>query len=136
MKILNHESGLKGICGDNDARNIEMRAKKGDKQAKLAFEMCAYRIKKYIGAYMVVLKKVDAILFTWGLWENYSALRESVCEGLENLGIALHKPTNDNPGNALVDLSQPNTKIQVLQIPTDGELEIALQAKEIVEKLK
>ncbi|GAA8271049.1 acetate kinase [Helicobacter pylori] len=49
MKILNHESGLKGICGDNDARNIEMRAKKGDKQAKLAFEMCAYRIKKYWG---------------------------------------------------------------------------------------
>ncbi|MCQ2615482.1 hypothetical protein JT140_08170, partial [Helicobacter pylori] len=54
--LLNHESGLKGICGDNDARNIEMRAKKGDKQARLAFEMCAYRIKKYIGAYMVVLK--------------------------------------------------------------------------------
>ncbi|GAA7300137.1 acetate kinase [Helicobacter pylori] len=136
MKILNHESGLKGICGDNDARNIEMRAKKGDKEAKLAFEMCAYRIKKYIGAYMVVLKKVDAIIFTGGLGENYSALRESVCEGLENLGIALHKPTNDNPGNALVNLSQPDAKIQVLRIPTDEELEIALQAKEIVEKLK
>lgn len=67
MKILNHESGLKGICGDNDARNIEMRAKKGDKQARLAFEMCAYRIKKHIGAYMVVLKKVDAIIFTGGI---------------------------------------------------------------------
>ncbi len=103
MKILNYESGLKGICGDNDARNIEMRAKKGDKQAKLAFEMCAYRIKKHIGAYMAVLKKVDAILFTGGLGENYSALRESVCEGLENLGIALHKPTNDNLGNELVN---------------------------------
>ncbi|MFP6272305.1 acetate kinase [Helicobacter pylori] len=136
MKILNHESGLKGICGDNDARNIEMRAKKGDKQAKLAFEMCAYRIKKHIGAYMAVLKKVDAIIFTGGLGENYSALRESVCEGLENLGIALHKPTNDNPGNALVDLSQPNTKVQILRIPTDEELEIALQTKEMVEKIK
>ncbi|WP_024112821.1 acetate kinase [Helicobacter pylori] len=136
MKILNHESGLKGICGDNDARNIEMRAKKGDRETKLAFEMCAYRIKKYIGAYMAVLKKVDAILFTGGLRENYSALRESVCEGLENLGIALHKPTNDNPGNALVNLSQPDAKVQVLRIPTDEELEIALQAKEIVEKLK
>ncbi|WQT42898.1 acetate kinase [Helicobacter pylori] len=114
--------------------NIEMRAKKGDKQAKLAFEMCAYLIKKYIGAYMAVLKKVDAILFTGGLGENYSALRESVCEGLEDLGIALCKPTNDNLGNGLVDLSQPNTKIQVLRIPTDEELEIALQTKKVLEK--
>ncbi len=136
MKILNHESGLKGICGDNDARNIEARKEKGDKEAKLAFEMCAYRIKKDVGAYMAVLKKVDAIIFTGGLGENYSALRESVCEGLENLGIALHKPTNDNPGNGIVNLSQPDTKVQVLRIPTDEELEIALQAKEIVEKLK
>ncbi len=136
MKILNYESGLKSICGDNDARNIEMRAKKGDKEARLAFEMCAYRIKKHIGAYMVVLKKVDAIIFTGGLGENYSALRESVCEGLENLGIALHKPTNDNPGNALVNLSQPDTKVQILQIPTDEELEIALQTKKVLEKIK
>ncbi len=136
MKILNHESGLKGICGDNDARNIEARKEKGDKQAKLAFEMCAYRIKKHIGAYMVALGRVDAIIFTGGLGENYSALRERVCEGLENLGIALHKPTNDNPGNGLVDLSQPDAKVKVLRISTDEELEIALQAKEIVEKLK
>ncbi|WP_231217632.1 phosphate acetyltransferase [Helicobacter pylori] len=136
MKILNHESCLKGICGDNDARNIEARKEKGDKQAKLAFEMCAYRVKKHIGAYMVALGRVDAIIFTGGLGENYSALRESVCEGLENLGIALNKPTNDNPGNGLVDLSQPDSKVKVLRIPTDEELEIALQAKEIVEKLK
>ncbi|WP_414600181.1 acetate/propionate family kinase [Helicobacter pylori] len=136
MKILNHESGLKGICGDNDARNIEARKEKGDKQAKLAFEMCAYRVKKHVGAYMVALGRVDAIIFTGGLGENYSALRERVCEGLENLGIALHKPTNDNPGNGLVDLSQPDAKVKVLRIPTDEELEIALQAKEIVEKLK
>ncbi|EKE85908.1 acetokinase family protein [Helicobacter pylori R036d] len=115
-------------------RNIEARKEKGDKQAKLAFEMCAYCIKKYIGAYMVVLKKVDAILFTGGLGENYSALRESVCEGLENLGIALHKPTNDNTGNGLVDLSQPDSKVKVLRIPTDEELEIALQTKKVLEK--
>lgn len=115
-------------------RNIEARKEKGDKEARLAFEMCAYRIKKYIGAYMVALGRVDAILFTVGMGENYPALRESVCEGLENLGIALHKPTNDNPDNALVNLSQPNTKIQVLRIPTDEELEIALQAKKVLEK--
>lgn len=115
-------------------RNIEARKEKGDKEAKLTFEMCAYRIKKYIGAYMAVLKKVDAIIFTGGLGENYPALRESVCERLENLGIALNKPTNDNPGNGLVDLSQPNTKIQVLRIPTDEELEIALQTKKVLEK--
>ncbi|WQT41460.1 hypothetical protein KVD53_04570 [Helicobacter pylori] len=108
----------------------------GDKQAKLAFEMCAYRIKKHVGAYMVALGRVDAIIFTGGLGENYSALRESVCEGLEDLGIALHKPTNDNPGNGLVDLSQPDSKVKVLRIPTDEELEIALQAKEIAKKLK
>ncbi|WP_231213319.1 phosphate acyltransferase [Helicobacter pylori] len=108
----------------------------GDKQAKLAFEMCAYRIKKHIGAYMVVLKKVDAIIFTGGLGENYSALRESVCEGLENLGIALNKPTNDNPGNGLVNLSQPDAKVQILRIPTDEELEIALQTKKVLETIE
>ncbi|WP_240658423.1 phosphate acyltransferase [Helicobacter pylori] len=106
----------------------------GDKQAKLAFEMCAYRIKKHIGAYMVALGRVDAIIFTGGMGENYSALRESVCEGLENLGIALCKPTNDNPGNGLVDLSQPDAKVKVLRIPTDEELEIALQTKKVLEK--
>lgn len=113
-------------------RNIEARKEKGDKEAKLAFEMCAYRIKKYIGAYMAVLKKVDAILFTGGLGENY--LGESVCEGLENLGIALCKPTNDNPGSGLVNLSQPDAKVQILRIPTDEELEIALQTKKVLEK--
>ncbi|WP_164862914.1 hypothetical protein [Helicobacter pylori] len=69
-----------------------------------------------------------------GLGENYSALRESVCEGLENLGIALCKPTNDNPGNGLVDLSQLDSKVKVLRIPTDEELEIALQTKKVLEK--
>ncbi|WQV22778.1 acetate kinase [Helicobacter pylori] len=115
-------------------RNIEARKEKGDKEAKPAFEMCVYRIKKYIGAYMVALWRVDAILFTGGLGENYSALRESVCEGLENLGIALCKPTNDNPGNGLVDLSQPDSKVKVLRISTDEELEIALQTKKVLEK--
>ncbi|PDW74568.1 hypothetical protein BB421_07425 [Helicobacter pylori] len=57
-----------------------------------------------------------------------------MCEGLENLGIALCKPTNDNPGSGLVDLSQPNTKVQILRIPTDEELEIALQTKKVLEK--
>ncbi len=106
----------------------------GDKEAKLAFEMCAYRVKKHIGAYMVALGRVDAIIFTGGLGENYSALRKSVCEGLENLGIALNKPTNDNPGNGLVNLSQPDSKVKVLLIPTDEELEIALQTKKVLEK--
>ncbi len=115
-------------------RNIEARKEKGDKKVKLAFEMCAYRIKKHIGAYMVALGRVDAIIFTGGLGENYPALRESVCEGLENLGIALCKPTNDNPGNGLVDLSQPDAKVKVLRIPTDEELEIALQTKKVLEK--
>ncbi len=76
---------------------------------------------------------MDAIIFTGGLGENYSALRERVCEGLENLGIALHKPTNDNPGNGLVDLSQSDAKVKVLRIPTDEELEIALQTKKVLE---
>ncbi|AFH99603.1 phosphotransacetylase [Helicobacter pylori Shi169] len=89
-------------------------------------------------AYKAVQRSAKAVAIgpILGLGENYSALRESVCEGLEDLGIALHKPTNDNPGNGLVDLSQPNAKVKVLLIPTDEELEIALQAKEIAEKLK
>ncbi len=66
----------------------------------------------------------------------YKAVQRSAkaVEGLENLGIALHKPTNDNPGNGLVDLSQPDAKVKVLRIPTDEELEIALQTKKVLEK--
>lgn len=87
-------------------RNIEVRRKeKGDKEVRFVFEMCVYCIKKYIGVYMVVLKKVDVIIFIGGLGENYLVLRESVCEGLENLGIVLCKFMNDNLGNGLVDLS-------------------------------
>ncbi|WP_104748786.1 acetate kinase [Helicobacter cetorum] len=136
MKMLNYESGLKGICGDNDARNVETRILEGDKQAKLAFDMCAYRIKKYIGSYMAILGRVDAIIFTGGMGENYADLREKVCEGLETYGIKMDKSVNNNPGSGLVDLSASSSQIKILRVPTDEELEIAIQTQEVIEKHK
>jgi len=88
-KSLNSEGGLKGICGLNDMREIIDGAGRGSDRAKLAIEMFCYRIKKYIAAYVAVLGSVDAIVFTGGIGENASVIRERACEGLEHLGIAI-----------------------------------------------
>ena len=86
--LLNKESGLKGVCGVSDMREIQRRAGQGDERAALAFEMFCYRVKKYIGAYTAVLGRVDAIVFTGGIGENSAAVRGAVCAGLQHLGIS------------------------------------------------
>ncbi|NPA74428.1 MAG: acetate kinase [Epsilonproteobacteria bacterium] len=124
-KILNKKSGLKGICGDNDMREIEKRASQGDEKAKLALEVFCYRIKKYIGAYTVTIGKVDAIVFTGGIGENSSLVREMVCIGLED-SIGAKLDTEKNQKNELI-ISKNDSKIKILVIPTDEEFEIANQ---------
>ena len=133
-KLLNKESGLKGICGNNDMREIGKMAEEGDAQAKLALEMFNYRIKKYIGAYSAVLGRVDCIIFTGGIGENDSEVRKNSCKNLANLGIFIDETTNNQRCTQITQISTAESPVKVLVIPTNEELEIALQTKTVIEK--
>jgi len=134
-KLLNKESGLKGICGNNDMREIGKMAQEGDEKAKLALEMFNYRIKKYIGSYSAVLGRVDCIIFTGGIGENDSDVRLNSCKDLLNLGIEIDEGVNNQRCSAITQISTANSPVKVLVIPTNEELEIALQTKEVIEAL-
>lgn len=131
-KLLNKQSGLKGICGSNDMREVENMAEKGDKKAQLALDMFAYRIKKYIGSYSAVVGKLDCIIFTGGIGENDIDTRMRCCEDLENLGIELDLVKNNQRAKEILDISSKDSKVKVLVIPTNEELEIALQANSLL----
>lgn len=126
--ILQKKSGMLGLTGYSDLREIEERAHRGDKNAKLALFMNAYRIKKYIGSYTAILNGLDAIVFTAGIGENSSPMRARICSDLEYLGIAIDLQKNEIRPNALSDISAENSKVKVLVIPTNEELEIAKQS--------
>jgi acetate kinase len=131
--LLNKRSGLVGICGDNDLRDIEARVEAGDEEAKLALDMYAYRIRKYIGAYAVALGRVDALIFTAGVGENSSLVRWEACRGLDLLGIAVDEAKNQA---AVRGRSGPihsaESRVAVLVIPTNEELEIARQVVDLL----
>jgi acetate kinase len=133
--MLNRESGLKGICGDNDMRGIEERMEAGDEAARLAFDMFAYRARKYLGAYMAVLGRVDAVVFTAGIGENSPTVRTAICSGLVPLGIALDETRNAGRGGPK-EISTGESRTRVLVIPTEEELEIAVQAQHCIAQAK
>lgn len=138
--LMNHQSGLKGLCGESDMREVHRLVNEGDKNAVLALEMFCYRAKKYIGSYYAALGRVDAIVFTGGIGENDAEVRSRICGGLERLGIALDEERN---GSAYVPratltgtaeggeppeeraIQKVDSEVAVLVIPTDEELEIA-----------
>ena len=122
--LLNKESGLKGICGANDMRDIHCRAAAGDDKARLALEMFAYRVKKYIGAYVAVLGRVDAVVFSAGIGENDDVIRAMICQGLEGLGICLDAAKNRASGGAR-PIHANDSRVAVWVIPTNEELQIA-----------
>ncbi|MDD4914520.1 MAG: acetate kinase [Methylococcales bacterium] len=130
--LLNKDSGCKGVCGENDMRAIHKLAETGDKAAILALDMYAYRIRKYIGAYYAVLGRVDAIVFTGGIGENDSLLREKCCHNLSALGIAIDSGENQNPARPWANIATGDATVAVLVIATHEELEIAIQAQECV----
>ncbi len=131
--VLNKDSGMKGISGSNDLRDVEERYIAGnDDKAKLAIEMYAYRIKKYIGAYYAALGRVDAIVFTAGVGENSPIIRELSCRNLENMGIEIDKNKNEPRSKDVRDISVNGSKVKVLVVPTNEELEIALQTVEVL----
>jgi acetate kinase len=132
-RMLNKQSGLVGISGDNDLRDIEDRMESGDHNARLAFEMYAYRIKKYIGAYTAALGSVDALVFTAGVGENSDRVRQAACEGLEELGYGLDPEKNSQGKQANVtEIQLDGSSKKILIIPTNEELEIARQTAAIL----
>lgn len=131
--LLNKKSGLKGICGKNDMREILDACNSGDEQAKTAVSMYVYRIRKYIGAYFAVLGRVDALVFTAGIGEHSFRIRHYVCQGLETMGIVLDEEKNRSckKGNQEIHADSSKTKIYV--IPTNEELKIALETKQLLQ---
>lgn len=129
--IMNKKSGIFGLSGiSNDMRDIEEAAEKGDHRAKMALNVYAYRIKKYIGAYIAVIGGIDAIVFTAGIGEHGSITREDICTGLEFMGIKL-----DVAKNAVTkegEISLPDSPVKVLVIPTNEELMIAMDTARLV----
>lgn len=123
--IMNKRSGLKGICGMNDMRDIHSAIEKGDKKAELAFDMFCYRIRHYLGAYHLELGRVDAVVFTAGIGENDELVRAKVCENLEHIGIVFNSEENIKRKGVTRRISKPESKVPVLIVPTNEELEIA-----------
>lgn len=126
--MLNKDSGLKGICGMNDMRDIHAAADKGDMRARLALEVQTYRNKKYIGAYMAVLGRVDALVFTAGIGENDFIVREKSVAGLVHFGIELDLQKNKQRIKIPTRLNKPASKVQIWVIPTNEELAIARES--------
>ncbi|MFF3411743.1 acetate kinase [Streptomyces sp. NPDC002742] len=132
--LLNKKSGLIGLCGDNDMREIRRRVDEGDEQARLAFDIYIHRLKKYIGAYYAVLGRVDAVVFTAGVGENAAPVREAAITGLEELGLAVDGELNAVRGGEPRLISPPYARVAVAVVPTDEELEIATQTYALVGK--
>ena len=125
--ILNKDSGLKGICGVNDMREIEKLAATGNLRAQLAIKMFCYRIKKYIGAYYAVLERLDTLVFTAGIGENSPLIRSGSCQGLSHLGIEVDNEKNNRRSKGAFEIQSRNSRVNILVVPTNEELEIAEQ---------
>ncbi len=133
---LNKESGVLGISGiSSDMRDVEAAAKEGNERAKLALQMYAYRIKKYIGAYAAAMGGVDVIVWTAGVGENQTGTRADACEGLEFLGIEIDREKNAAVRSREELISTPESKVKVYVVPTDEEIVIARDTMEIVKGL-
>jgi acetate kinase len=132
---LNKKSGVDGISGvSSDFRDLMTAAEGGNARAKLAVEMFAYRVKKYIGAYAAVLGGVDAIVFTAGVGEHTQTVRAQAVAGLAFMGVKLDSEKNDAaPRGQAVDLSAVDSRVKIFLIPTNEELVIARETKELVE---
>ncbi|KRC95311.1 MULTISPECIES: acetate kinase [unclassified Streptomyces] len=132
--LLNKKSGLVGLCGDNDMREIRRRVDEGDERAKLAFDIYIHRLKKYVGAYYAVLGHVDAVAFTAGVGENAAPVREAALAGLGSLGLAVDDELNAVRGDEPRLISPAGARVAVAVVPTDEELEIAAQTYALVKR--
>ena len=133
VNALNKQSGLKGICGVNDMREVVEAAAAGNAQAETALEMFCYRIQKYIGAYMAVVPHLDALVFTAGIGQNSAPVRERICTGLEHLGVRLDPAKNAARSDEPRAIEETGAPLRILVLPTNEELQIALETKQIIE---
>jgi acetate kinase len=129
---LNRESGLKGLTGNNDFRELTESRAAGDEDAQLAFDLYCHRIRKYVGAYYAVLGTVDAVVFTAGVGEHASAMRAASLSGLGRLGIEVDASRNEQRMDAPRVVSPDGSDVAVLVVPTNEEWEIARQTMEVV----
>ena len=131
--VLNRESGLKGLSGQNDFRELDRQRVAGSAEAQLAFDVYCYRIRKYVGAYYAVLGTVDAIVFTAGVGQNAASVRAASLAGLERLGIAVQPARNEQHSAEAFVISPDGSEVTVLVVPTNEEWEIARQTMEVVQ---
>ena len=132
--LLQKQSGMLGLTGYSDLRDIEANAESGNVDCQLALAMNAYRIKKYIGSYTAVLNGLDAIIFTAGIGENSSYIRKLVCTDMEYFGIKLDKAINEIRSKEVREVNTNDSKTKILVIPTNEEFEIANQVFELLVK--
>ncbi|MEN9907818.1 MAG: hypothetical protein RLZZ540_959 [Bacteroidota bacterium] len=130
--VLQKQSGMLGLTGHSDLRDIQANAEKGDAHCQLALDMNVYRIKKYIGSYAAVLNGIDAIVFTAGIGENSAYIRKSVCADMQFLGLELDETKNEIRSSDIREINTANSKTKILVVPTNEELEIANQVYDLI----
>jgi len=134
--LINKKSGVAGISKiSSDMRDLEMAAEEGNKLAQLALQMYAYKVKKFIGAYIAAMNGIDLLIFTGGIGENDFNMRKMVCTGMEYLGIEFDPETNHGVKSRDITISKPSSRVKVMVVTTDEELVIATDTKNIVESL-
>lgn len=126
--LLNKRSGMVGLTGFGDMRDVEDAVAAGDERARIGLGVWRHRIRHYLGAYVAELGRVDAIVFTAGIGENSSLLRELTCQGLEHIGIELDSARNELRSREVRDIATDTSPVRILVVPTNEELEIAHQA--------
>jgi acetate kinase len=131
--VLNKQSGLKGMAGVNDFRELQQRRRAGDEAAQLAFEVYVHRLKHYLGAYLALLGRLDVLNFTAGVGENNPALRAAVVDGLDGLGFRLDAELNDAASMAARLISADASPIKIAVVPTNEELAIARETAALLE---
>jgi acetate kinase len=130
--LLNRRSGMKGLAGDNDLRGVHRRIAEGDEAARLALDVYTHRIRRYIGAFAAVMGGLDVLSFTAGVGENDAVVRAAAAEGLEFLGLAIDPARNAERSTEPRRISPDGAAVDVLVVPTDEELEIALETCSLV----
>ncbi|MBQ9104018.1 MAG: acetate kinase [Clostridia bacterium] len=134
VNYLNKKCGMLGISEfSSDCRDLTAAAEEGNEKAKLALEMVAYRVKKYVGSYIAVLGGVDAIVFTGGIGEHSPLIRGLVMEGMEYCGAKFDADKNEKEGSGIVELNTADSKVKILICPTNEELSIARETKTLTE---
>jgi acetate kinase len=130
--LLNQESGMQGLTGHADLREISEEAEKGNEECKNALQLAGYRIRKFIGSYTAILNGLDALIFTAGIGENSAIMRKLACENLDFLGIQLDLEKNNKHSQEMREIQSSTSKIKILVIPTNEEIEIAKQSYQVI----